>query len=142
MARTMIGQVQTLLAGDYDGVTDLQQHIDQMTVVVDRLVVQALNVKGITLLSSEQELIERNLAAHSYVTTDQALKSKSTEGASGQFQAQTGMYLENSLYGQKAMLIDFSGCLQALFANKDKKICQAFWGGKAPSAQIPYDQRN
>jgi len=142
MSRTTPGQVQTLLAGDYDGVTDLQQHCDSASATVDDLVAQAQNVRGITMLASRLELIERNLAAHDYVMTDQAYQSKTTQGASAQFQGKTDMYLEGSKYGMKAMRLDTSGCLQALFADDKRKVCQGIWLGRPPSQQTPYDQRS
>jgi hypothetical protein len=142
MSRTTPGQVQTLLAGDYDGATDLQQHCDSASATVDDLVQQASTVRGVSMLASRLELIERNLAAHDYVMTDQTYQSKTTQGASAQFQGKTDMYLEGSKYGMKAMRLDTSGCLQALYADTKRKVCQGFWLGKPPSQQIDYKDRD
>lgn len=64
-----------------------------------------------TLTASTLELIERWLAAHFYAHADQLFSSKSTNGASGSFQGQTGMNLNSTQYGQTALSLDTTGCL-------------------------------
>jgi hypothetical protein len=130
MSRTTTTAVQALLRsgvpdGGYDGVTDLQQFIDTAGVTVDRCVTMA-SAKGITMLATELELMERWLAAHSYCQSDKQYASKSTAGASASFQGQTGQGFETTYFGQQALRIDYSGCLR----NLDKQQrAQAVWLG-------------
>ena len=106
--------------------------------VVDDVVTCAA-AKGITLSTTKLELIERWLAAHFYLQADQAYQSKSTDGASATFQGQTGMGLENTNYGQQAMILDRSGCLRQMNAAGS---IQVEWGGKKRSEQIDYVDRD
>lgn len=138
--RTTAPLVQGILdaGGDYNGTSDLTPYCDTATVIVDRVATCATS-KGITLTSTELELIERWLAAHCYVQSDQTYAEKTTQRAKGVMHGQTGMYLENSKYGQQAMLIDYSGCLYNVCKQQRPA---AFWLGKPPSSQIPYFQRD
>jgi hypothetical protein len=113
MSRTTTSLVEKVLADNYDGQMDLQQFIDSATVIVDRIVTCASG-KGITLTASELELIERWLAAHCYAQVDMLYASKSTAGASASFQGQTGLSLDSTRYGQMAVNLDYSGCLNAI----------------------------
>ncbi len=138
MARTTPDLVQALLQNDYGPGVDLEPFIDTATLIVSR-VASCATLKGLGLSATELEMIERWLAAHFYVMSDQVLASKSTNGASGSFQGQTGMSLESSKYGQAAMNVDYSGCLTAI---AKRQFAGGFWIGKRPSEQIPYQQRN
>jgi hypothetical protein len=143
MARTTPTLVQSLLGSNYgkdanDEFPDLQQFIDFATVIVDRVVTCAIR-KGRGLTSPEAELMERYLAAHGYQTSDPGYTSRSTAGASGSFEGQSGMGLERTRYGQDALILDSSGCLANL--NKKQRVTFA-WLGKTPSERIPYDQRD
>lgn len=75
--------------------------------------------------------IEGLLAAHFYAHRDQLYNSKSTGGASGSFQGQTGMFLQATLYGQTAMVMDVTGKLtkRNLEAAEGKKVASADWLG-------------
>lgn len=142
MARTTASQVQGVLQDDFglrdDGTTpDVTPYIDSANVVVTRVNTCAGD-KGITLSDAELELIERWLAAHLYAVSDKPLASKSSGGASGSFHGQTGMKLEATLYGQHAMLVDYSGCLAAIGKRQNARC---FWLGKNPGSQIDYEDR-
>ena len=132
--------------GDYDAnpevgsAPSLTPFIDTANVVVTRVAACALR-KGITLSAAELELIERWLAALYYCQSDKPYASRSTAGASGSFHGQTGMYLTSTLYGQTALNIDSSGCLDAI-ANGPRKTATASWLGKAPSEQTDYMDRD
>lgn len=138
--RTRESDVQDILGGNYDSAKSpsLKGFIASASVIVDNVTTCATR-KGITVDSNTSELIERWLAAHMYMMSDKAYQSRSTRGASGVFQGQTGMRLESTDYGQTAMVLDPSGCLENI--NK-RQIARADWLGKPPSEQIPYDQRN
>lgn len=124
--------------GDYDGTTDLTPYILIASRITDRVATCASN-KGITLDTEELEVIERWLAAHYYQSSDQALASKSTGGASGSFQGQTGKRLEGTKYGQAALDLDYSGCLNAI---QMRAFAGAKWLGKVPSDQVRYSERD
>ena len=115
--RTTPEAVQALLevGGDYNTVTqpNLQIFIDWASPLVDQVVIFA-GQKFFTLPTASQEIIERWLSAHGYVMMDQNLSQKTTAGASGTFQGQTGLNLDGSKYGQSAMAADWTGSLSAI----------------------------
>lgn len=116
----------------------LQPYIDTATGIVSRVATCATR-KGYTLTSDELEIIERWLSAHFYCCSDKAYLSRSTEGASGAFNGQTGKGFEATLYGQQAMNADWSGCLK----NLDKQQrAGASWMGKTAAEQLTWQQRN
>jgi len=120
--RTKPELVEAVLGGtaeesNWDGMTDLTPYISSATVIVDRVYSAALNkaFNAVTLTAQELELIERWLAAHFYCTMDPLYRSKSTLGASGQFQrGQAAAGFETTDYGARACEIDYSGCLRAI----------------------------
>lgn len=149
MARTSSSAVQAILrpgsqGGDYDDLNSpsLTPFIEAASSIVDD-VVACVARKGLTAFSSAKlELIERWVAAHSYVMSDQTYASRSTAGASASFHGQTGMYLEATKYGQMAMSLDSSGCLAAVTSGSQRKTASLRWGGKRPSEQTDYADRN
>ena len=130
MSRTTSGNVQGILSSHYDGTAVLTPFIDTANSLVSRV---ATADTLVTLSAVDLELIERWLAAHFYAHADQLMTSKSTGGASGSFQGQTGMVLESTQYGQTAMLLDSTGYLSRL-SNETKtgtkQKAQLFWLGK------------
>ncbi len=141
--RTTITAVEDILQGDYDSIRDptgaiLQARIDTASVLVDRVTAYAV-VLGSSLTTTEQELIERWLAAHFYVATDRTYASRNTQGASGSFDWKTAMNLEGSAYGQTALSIDYSGALTAI---SKRAFPRALWLGKPPSTQIDVENRS
>lgn len=143
MARTSAAAVKLLLMDDYgpreDGsLPDLAPFIDTASLLVDRVATCA-TAKGKTLSTTELELVERWLAAHCYAMADQPYSSRSTQGASGSFQGQTGMALDGTKYGQTAQMVDVSGCLAAL---GKRQAASMAWLGKVPSEQIDYLDRD
>lgn len=145
MPRTTASAVKELLVpgGDYDIALapSLTPFIASATAMVDRLSTAAI-AKGKSLTADEKELIERWLAAHFYVMSDQNLSSKSTAGASGSYQGQTAMYLEASKYGQMAVSIDYSGLLYSIASGPNRRTAKITWVGKPPSQQIDYPDRD
>lgn len=133
MPRTTATLVATVLGDNYvDGFSpDLQAFIDTATLIVTRVLTCAA-AKGYTITTDEAEMIERYLAAHYFGHADQFITSKSTNGASGSFQGQTGMGIESSLYGQTAIQLDPSGCLNAL---TKRQTASATWLGRPSNAQ-------
>lgn len=125
MAFTTIANVQPLLGNNYDGVTDLQQFIDAADVIMLRVQTCA-NFKGIPLSSVELEMIERWLSAHMYAQYDPLYQSKSTGQAHGSFQGSSGLSLDSTRYGQTAVALDYSGCLDAI---GKRAVASAIWLG-------------
>lgn len=138
--RTTSPLVQGVLIGDYGNGADLTPFMLSASVTVDRVVLGA-TAKGITLSSTELELIERWLAAHYYAVSDRPYKSKSTAGASASFDGNTVMYLEATLYGQTAMRLDRSGVLDNI-GGPVRKVAGGFWLGKKEGDAKSYDDRN
>lgn len=140
MAYTTDEEVQAVLLDDYATGASLTQFIKEASVVMGRLLTCA-SAKGYTLTAEEKEVIEANLAAHFYCCSDRPYASRSTEGASGSFVGQTGMYFEATQYGQKAMKLDPSGCLEAI-GKGARNVVRGVWLGRPPSEQRPYVERD
>src|SRR5262249_26877290 len=139
MSLTTTTAVSTLLGVNYDGSTDLQQYIDTADIVVQRMITCA-SQKGFTHTPQELEMIERWLSAHFYCKMDPLYNSNSTEGASGAYQRKSGGEgFESTDYGEAAVRLDDSGCLNAM---GKRTTVSAFWLGKPVSEQIPYEDRN
>ena len=134
--------MQGLLLDDYNKAKapPLDPFIATASNLVDRVSSLAATYKGINLDTVTLELIERWLSAHFYLQSDQGLQSKSTRGASGQFQGKTDVVgLQGTKYGQAAIDTDYSRVLMAI----DKGwIAGLDWLGKPVSQQIPYFQRD
>jgi hypothetical protein len=144
LARTTVDLVELVLDRNYDGQMDLQQFIDTANLLVNRVATCASD-RGEPLSAEELELIERWLAAHYYAQVDPTYTSKSTDGASASFMGASGKYLEGSRFGQVAITLDPSGCLESIVASGDgggRKVARAFWLGKAPSEQTDYRDRD
>ena len=144
--RTTTTLVQAVLGDNY-GYTvagtlpDLTVPIGMASPLIDRVVTMALSkITPVTLSAAEQEILERLMAAHFYCVADHLYTSRSTQGASGNFQ--TGTPDEGfgaTEYGRQAMAFDYSGCLKQLSL---KRRAAAAWLGKPPSQQIPYCERD
>ena len=135
MPRTTSVAVGAVLANDWDGSTNLNPYIDSANAITSRVATCA-STRGLSLSSAELELVERWLAAHMYTASDPVYQSKSTEGASASFVRGKE---EPEPYKARAMTLDYSGCLNAIL---NRKFAHASWLGKAPSEQIPYEDRD
>jgi hypothetical protein len=133
--RTNARAVERLLGEDYTGKSDIHAAVKSAVALVDRLQVRARGVNR-SLTVDELELIERWLAAHFYVMSDQVLATETVGGAGGSYQGTTGAGLRASKYGQSAVALDFSGCLQALASNRR---AGAAYLGRRPGAQSDYE---
>ena len=86
--------------------------------------------------------IETLLAAHFYeVQRDPRPQSKSTDGASGSFQGQTGFALQSTHHGQTAMIVDSTGLLtkRNLESQQGKRVATTTWIGYQDHSEDPYD---
>lgn len=126
---------------DYDteNAPSLTRFIKIANLVVTQVAACA-TAKGSSQDSEVLTEMETWLAAHYYVQSDQVYTSKSNVSASGSFQGSTsGEGIKGSKYGQAALDLDFTGCLEAITA---KRMGGIMWGGKPASEQIPYYERD
>lgn len=139
--RTTADQVIAVLTPgqDYDLINnpDLTRQIKAASLTVDRIAACA-TTKGLTLSTEELTEIETWLAAHRYCISDKTYQSKSTGPASASFTGQTGKGCEATLYGQEALRLDYSGCLEAI---DKRKFASAAWLGKSPTNQRSLEER-
>jgi hypothetical protein len=129
--------------GDYGPLPDgtepsLTLYIDTAGAVMDQVVICATR-KRITLADNLLNLIWLWLAAHYYAVSDRPVQSKSTGGGSASFQGQTAMRFEFTGYGQQALALDVSGCLNAFQTNAR---AGGVWLGKRKRDQLTYADRN
>lgn len=125
MAYTTIPAVKGILADDYNLTTDLQQFIDTADVIIQRVKTCAVQ-KNITLSVLELEMIERWLACHLYCMSNPQYQSEATGGISVSYTGQTGLHLESTRFGQMAIILDYSGCLNAI---SQRSFASANWLG-------------
>lgn len=139
MARTTSDLVKGILLKDYNTRTnpDLTPFIDTASAIVTRLSVAAAD-KGLTLSTTELELIERWISAHSYCLSDKAYESNKTLDAEARYQGKTKTGLDATLYGQMALNLDWTNTLANL---SERKRVRAFWLGKQPIDQVDYYDR-
>jgi hypothetical protein len=132
-SRTDAAAVQAILGKNWDNLTVVTPFIETASMVMDGVAACAID-NGETLTDFELEIIERWLSAHYYLIMDQIFSAKRSEGAIAQFQGKTNMYLESTIYGQTAMRLDRSGCLNAIGGAEFKKA-RGFWLGRDPVDQ-------
>jgi hypothetical protein len=140
VSRTTSQSVKAVLKRDYDSrrKPSLDPSIEWANIIVNRIVRCAAR-KNLIVDPSELEIIERWLAAHEYMSSDQGYKANTTNRASATYQGETKMYIEGTKYGQNALLLDDTGCLAQIASRMTAEIG---WMGKTPSEEIPYDQRD
>lgn len=130
MARTTIARIQGVLGTNYDGSTSLTPYLDSATSIVDRLV-ELAGEKGLTITSTQAELVERWLGAYYYTVMDPLYLEKETGKAKGK-------WAERS-YRDMAEQLDPTGLLCKILA---KKLIEVTWLGKTPSEQTDYEERS
>lgn len=107
----------------------------------NRLVDKVVANDSGNLLNSEILVeIETYLAAHLCALADPQYSSKSTEGASGQWQGQFGKGLMATYWGQTAVTLDTTGFLASI--NEGRKSAGMTWLGLPPSEQTDYGDRD
>lgn len=141
--RTTAPEVKDLLGDDYglraDGTPpSLTIHMRSANALLARVITCAAR-KGITITDEELYLLETWLSAHYYTQNDPTYTSKSTAGASGSFQGQTGKFFEASRYGQTAIKLDPSGCIENIQGSQTARMG---WVGLPPSEQTDYRDRD
>lgn len=140
MPRTNDAAVKAILNRDYDTRNNpsLSGYMESADAIVDD-VVSCASQKSVTIDTTRAELLARWITAHMYCLSDRLYMSRSTAGASGSFSVPTGLGLESTPYGQMALRLDPSGCLENIDKNQ---TASALWLGKTPSESIPYNQRD
>ncbi len=142
MARTSSQEVLAVLGKDFDQNLNasMKPFIRAAYAMVTRVLACAI-AKEAPLTSEEAILIETWLAAHFYSMMDRPYQSSSNMSASASFMGKTDKGLDFTPYGQMASRLDPSGCLEAL-AGAERAVASGFWGGKPPSEQIDYEDRD
>jgi hypothetical protein len=119
----------------------MSSFIEIASIVVDRVVDCASSDDARTTLSdAEAEAVERYLAAHFWAVDDQQYTSKKTERAEAQFAGKWDEGFKATTFGQQAIAIDPSGCLDDMNIRKQKVGLS--WLGLAPSGQTDYVDRD
>jgi len=138
MARVSAAEVREIIT--LASSLDLSGFIASATALTDYVSSQDANsVLGAALLKE----IERNLAAHFAAFKDQQYATKSTDGASANWQtgAPGAKPFEQNDWGKAAMALDVTGALAGI--NRGGKVkLKATWLGKAPSDQTDYLDRD
>lgn len=113
--RTNSQAVQLLLGDEYDGKTSLSPSIDTANAMVDWVVSTDASDPSRRYYTTNVKLperIEALLACHYYQLADPGYQSRTTSGASGQFNYKTELGFKGSRFGIEAMNCDISGILQ------------------------------
>lgn len=107
--------VQALLGPqNYDGSTDLNQFVVSAHSLCQGINTYASLKKIQPLMAGDLEIVERWLAAHLYCQNNPALSSLSTGGISQGFQGQSTLNLNNTRWGQMAIMLDTTGYLNSI----------------------------
>lgn len=135
MPRTDSDAVEEILGDNFGPLADgstpsLTRHISTANAIVTRVITCAAE-KGVTISDDEAELMEMWLAAYFYTVMDPQYKRKKTERAEGEFLTQS--------YLDAAKMLDVSGCLTAIL---ERRTASVFWGGRPPSEQTDYVDRD
>ena len=137
--RTTPVEVQATLLTNYRPGTDLIPFIRRANLFVSRVATCA-STRKMPLAAGELQELEILIACHFYQAADPGYSSRTTEGAGGSFEGQTGSFLERTRYGQDAISLDPSGCVLSM--SKAGTFAKAAWLGKRPSEQTDYIDRS
>jgi hypothetical protein len=140
-ARTSELAVQEVLMSDWDEDEgySLAPFIETASSIIDSVADCAVK-KGTALSDSTLELIERWMAAYTFMMAKGKLESQKVDKAEERYQGKTGMGLDANYYGQTAVRLDPTGCLVKVTSGKRIQPSLS-WGGKTAAESIPYDQR-
>lgn len=130
--RTDPEQVKGVLLDTYNGSANLSPFMRGAKIITDAMI-RCAQKKGITHTDDEIIEIETWLAAHGYAMSDQVAESERDLNANVTYQGKTDMALNATKFGQHALSLDYSGCLNAIGKHRKQSI---LWLGKDPSAQI------
>ncbi len=88
--------------------------------------------------------IETYIAAHLIAQRDPQAREKWNDEAKDVYQGDFGMYFDSTHWGQTALLLDVSGCLnklneEAKIGGKKKAVLK--WGGKQPINKLDFEDR-
>lgn len=123
MARTTSSNVEGIIE------VDVTISLDPFILVANELVTEVCSDAGYT--EERLELIERWLAAHFYCTRDPRASREQAGPVAQSLQSVIDLGLNNSHYGQTALLLDTAGGLAALnkAAQKGKLTASVTWLG-------------
>jgi len=123
MARVTVAEVKQIIEIDSTiSDTDLGVFITAANLVVTNTCIDS------ALDDTTLKEIERWLSAHFIAIRDMRSDSEKAGEVSIKYQYKLGLRLEVTMYGQQAMLLDFSGALSAL-NNQKRKVVFSYIGG-------------
>lgn len=132
MPRTTAAAVKEIIEVDETISTDLVPFIEAATMLVDRVVAVAVDESGNVYYTAPQlEVIERWLAAHFYAVRDPRVVTEGAGSVMVRYESHVELNLNNTRYGQQAMLLDTAGGLAKLNRDmlKGKQKVSLHWGG-------------
>lgn len=106
--------------------------IEAATMLIDRVVATALDEDDLPYYTAPQlEIIERWLSAHFYAVRDPRAVTEGAGSVIARYESHVELNLNNTRYGQQAMLLDSAGGLAALNNDmkKGKRKVALHWGG-------------
>lgn len=129
---------------DLAATTSVEAAIDTANDLVTELCVTRVSEQGLAAYSSTRlELIERWLSAHFYAITDREyrVRHEAAGGVEQDFTDKTDLHLNQTVYGQHAMILDTKGFLSGLNASvKDAGVVPGIWWvGKKPVDQKAWE---
>ncbi len=142
MAYTTFAQVEKIIEIDSNITTDAAEFIETANHLVVRLgLPTATDSSGAVYHDATSlELVERWLTAHFYAVRDPRVVREAAGSVSAQYESKVDLYLENTRYGQQALLVDHSGKLSdwntEMKDDKKRSSGGVNWLGK------PYEDQN
>lgn len=142
MARTTEAAVRAILS--LPATTSVEAAIDTATDLVSELCVTRVSEQDLAAYSATRlELIERWLSAHFYAIMDRDYRvaSEAASTMKQDFTDKTGLHLDQTVYGQHAMLLDTKGFLSGLNASVKEQgsVPGVWWIGKKPVDQKAWE---
>ena len=123
--RTTPSAVQKIIEideGIIPNLTDLDPFIEAASSIIDDVCVP------LDYTDTKLELIERWLSAHFYAIRDQRRLREAAGSVSETFQTRVDLYLNVTIYGQQAQMLDTKGGLRSLNKGNTSKSF-FFWAG-------------
>lgn len=144
--RTTEADVKERLGPNWNRRDKVTRPLKMANTLVTRLITYGATLDPAVAVDDETaEVLEVDLAAHFYQVMDRGYSSRSTDGASGSFDGKTEMYLDATLYGQTAKMLDPTGLLNDM--NNEAKASirvvdvGGVWLGTPASQQPDYEDR-
>jgi hypothetical protein len=136
--RTSASAVEAII--EVDSSIPLDPFMETANLLVNRICVPAKNEDGTPYFTDDAELevIERWLSAHFYAVRDPRIQFEAVKSLMTRFESKVELNLNNTRYGQQALVLDTSGELAAYNRTLDKgpikRRVGAHWLGVPPDS--------